>query len=83
MLGLVKQTLHKSIKGAYLTWRELEEVILDVKIALNNCPPTYVEDVQLPTLTPNAMMFRQPNLLPKEDAESIKDKDLRKQAKYL
>lgn len=69
--------------GANLTWSEREEVILDVEIALNNRRLTYVEDdVQLPTLTPNAMMFGQPNLLP-EDADSIEDKDLRKRAKYI
>lgn len=82
-MGLVKWAVYKSIGGANLTWSELEEVILVVEIALNNRPLTYAEDdVQLLTLTPNATMFGQPNLLP-EDADSIEDKDLRKRAKYF
>ena len=84
MVGLVKQAFYKSIGGANLTWSELEETILDAEIALNNRPLTYQEDdVQLPVLTPNAMMFAQPNLLPEEDADAVENIDLRKRAKYL
>ena len=75
MVGLVKRALYKSVGRANLAWGELEEVILDVEIALNNRPLTYVEDdVQLPVLTLNAMMFGQPNLLPEEDADSVENK---------
>ena len=50
-----------------------------MEVALNNRPLTYLEDdVQLPTLTPIAMMFGQPNLLPEDDPVSIESKDLRK-----
>ena len=78
-MGLVKRALYKSVGGARLTWSEFEEVLLDVEVALNNRPLTYLEDdVQLPTLTPNAMMFGQPNLLPEDDPVSIESKDLRK-----
>ena len=67
-----------------LTWNEFEEVILDVEIALNNRPLSYVEDdIQLPILTPNSMMFEQSNLIPEEDIESIEDSNLRKRARYL
>ena len=84
LVGLVKQALYKSIRGANLTWSELKELILDAAIALNNHPLSYVEeDVQLPVLTPQSMMFGQPNLLSKEDVNSVKDKDLRKRARYL
>ena len=84
MVGLVKRALYKSIGGANLTWSELEEVILDVEITLNNRPLTYLEDdVQLPTLTPHAMMFGQPNQLPEDDPDAIESKDLRKRARYL
>ena len=83
-MGLVKQALYKSIRGANLTWSELKEVILDAEIALNNHPLSYIEeDVQLPVLTPQSMMFGQPNLLSKEDVDSVKDKDLSKRARYL
>ena len=41
------------------------------------------EDIQLPVLTPQSMMFRQLNLLSKEGVDSVKDKDLRKCSRYL
>ena len=84
MIGLVKQAFYKSIGGAHLTWGELEEVILDVEVTLNNRPLTYVDDdIQLPVLTPNTMMFGQPNLLPEDDVDSMEDGDLRKRARYI
>ena len=83
-MGLVKQALYKSIGGANLTWSELKQVILDDEIALNNRPLSYVEeDIQLPVLTPQSMMFGQPNLLPEGDVDSVEDKDMRKRARYL
>ena len=84
MIGLVKQAFYKSIGGAHLTWGELEEVILDVEVTLNNRPLTYVEDdIQLPVLTPNTMIFGQPNLLPEDDVDSMEDGDLRKRARDI
>ena len=84
LVGLVKQALYKSIGGANLTLSELEEVILDAEIALNNRPLSYVEeDIQLPVLTPQSMMFGQPNLLPEGDVDSVEDKEMRKRARYL
>lgn len=57
MVGLVKGAMRKSIGNAQLTYDELKEVLLDVEVALNNCPLSYVEeDVQLPVLTPNSML---------------------------
>ena len=61
----------------------MDEFILDVEVAINNRPLGYLEDVQLPTLTPNSMMFTQPNLLPEEEVNAVEDPDLRKRAKYL
>ena len=84
LVGLVKQALYKSIGGGTLTWSELEEVILDAEIALNNRSLSYVEeDVQRPVLTPQSIMFGQPNLLPEGDVDSVEDKDMRKRARYL
>jgi len=43
----------------------------------------YIEDdVQMPVLTPSAMLYGQPNQL-REEAEVIEDVNLRKCAKYL
>ena len=84
MVGLVKQSLYKTLGRACLSWSELEEVILDIELALNNRPLSYVEDdVQLPILTSNVMMFGIPNHLPEEVADDVEDTDLRNRARYL
>ena len=83
LVGLVKRALYKGIGRASLSWNELEELLLDVEVTLNNRPLCYVEDdVQLPVLTPSAMMFGQPKLIPEEDLDE-EDADLRKRARYL
>ena len=65
MVGLVKQAFYKTVGNGNLKWNELEEIIIDIETALNSRPLCYVEDdVQLPLLTPNAMLFGQPNLIP-------------------
>ena len=38
MIGLVKTAVRKTIGNAYLTFDELQEVFLDVEIALNGRP---------------------------------------------
>ena len=84
LIGLLKKSLFKVIGGAKLKFSELEEVILDVEVALNNRPLSYVEnDLQFPVLTPNVMMFGKDSLLPTEDPNQIVDRDLRKRARYL
>ena len=84
LVGIVKQALYKSIGRAILDFDELEEVLLDVEIAVNNRPLSYVEDdVQLPVLTPNLIMYGQSNLLPEADVDSIEETDLRKRTRYL
>ena len=86
LIGLVKKSLFKVIGGAKLKFSELEEVILDVEVALSNRPLSYVEDdLQFPVLTPSVMiyMFGKDNLLPTEDPNQIVDRDLRKRARYL
>ena len=84
LVGIVKQALYKSIGRAILDFDELEEVLLDVEIAVNNRPLSYVEDdVQLPVLTPNLIMYGQSNLLPEADVDSIEETVLRKRIRYL
>lgn len=84
MVGLVKRALYKTLGSAKLRWEELEEVLLDAEITLNNRPLCYNEDdIQLPTLTPNSMIFSQTNLIPEQAPERIEDRDLRKRAKYI
>ena len=84
MVGLVKAAMRKTIGNAYLTFDELKEVFLDVEIALNGRPLSYVEDdAQLPVLTPNSMLFSQPNILPEREAYHEENPQLRRRAKFL
>ena len=58
--------------------------MLDVEVAINNRPLSYVEDdVQLPLLNPNVMIYGQPSFIPEPEADADADTDLRKRAKYL
>ena len=64
-MGLVEGSLYKSIGNGLLSWTELQEVLLDVEVALNDRPLDYVEDdIQLPILTPSSLLHTQPNALP-------------------
>ena len=84
LIGLVKRALYKSIGSGLLTWAELQDVLLDVEVASNNRPLSYVEDdPQQPVLTPNSLLFGPPNLLPQLEHHQLESPDLRKRAKYL
>ena len=84
LIAFVKSALNKTIGNGLLWWNELQEVLLDVEITLNNRPLSYVEDdVQMPLLTPNAMLFLNSNLLPELQPHHIETVDLRKRAKHL
>ena len=81
---MVKQSLQKSVGRALLTFAELSEVLLDVEVALNGRPLSHVEDDhELPTLTPNGLLYPQCNILPLLKPHHEEDFDLRKRAKYL
>ncbi|XP_068726453.1 uncharacterized protein [Montipora capricornis] len=83
-VGLVKSALNKTVGNSLLTWAELEEILLDVEFALNNRPLSYADDdVQLPLLTANSLLFAQPNTLPELQPHHSEDRDLRKRATYL
>ncbi|CAB4037018.1 Gag-Pol poly, partial [Paramuricea clavata] len=74
LIGLVKRSLHKTIGGGCLKWKELEEVLLDVEVVLNNRPLQYVEDdVQRPILTPNSLLFVGSNAIPELQAHYLED----------
>ena len=74
----------KSVGNGTLNWAELEELVVDIEIAMNNRPLSYVEeDVELPVLTPNSILHLNPIHIPELDSHCIPEKDLRKRAKYL
>ena len=84
LVGRAVERLIGLVKSALLRWKELQEVLLDVEITLNNRPLSYAEDdVQMPFLTPNAMLFLNSNLLPELQPHHIETADLRKRAKHL
>ena len=84
LVGVVKQAFYKAIRRALLTFDDLEEVVLNVEVAVNNRPLSYDEDdVELPVLTPATMMYSQSNLLPEEDADAVENVDLRKRVRYV
>ena len=84
MIALVKNALYKVVGSAKLTYKELQDVLLDIQIVLNNRPLTYCEDdIELPVLTPNIMIFGKANYLLDLPPTEIKENDLRKRAKYL
>ena len=61
MVGLVKRAFYKCIGNGLLSWAELQEVLLDIEVALKNRPLSYVdEDIQLPILTPSSFLYGQP-----------------------
>ena len=65
LIGLMKSAFYKTVGQAQLSWEELGEVILDVEVTLNNRLLCYQEEnVQLPTLTPNTLLFQNTNILP-------------------
>jgi hypothetical protein len=84
LVGLVKAAMYKVIGGGNLSWKELQDVLLDVEVSLNNRPLDYVEDdVQRPILTPNSLLLGQPNIIPQLEPYNVENVDLRKRAKYL
>ena len=67
-----------------LNWKEFESLTLDVEATLNNRLLGYVEDdIDMPILTPNLMMFGKPNFVLKGRLDLKEDLDLRKREKYL
>ena len=84
LVGLVKAALYKVIQGAKLTFNELQSILLDIQIILNNRPLSYCEDdIQLPILTPNAMVYGKTMYVLEEDLHNIESLDLRKRERYI
>ena len=74
----------QNIGNGYLKWKELEEVLLDVETALNNRPLQYLEDdIQMPTLTPNLMLFVGYNTMPELETHHEEEVDLHRRATLL
>ena len=84
LIGVVKSPMFKVIRGGYLTWDELSEVMLDIEIQINRRPLSYVEDdIELPTLTPASFLHQRTYELPEEEPWRIDEPGLKKRTKYL
>ena len=80
LIGLFKRSVYKSIGNGNLTWEDLHDVTLDIEVALNNRPLSYLEDdVQQPVLTPAKLLHVNPNII----SHHLDDVDLRKRANML
>ena len=70
MVGLVKQCLYEITGRANLNQKEFEEIVLDKEVTLNNQSLMYVEeDIQMPVLAPNTLLYGQSLLLLEEDLD--------------
>ena len=84
LIGVFKSAFRKAVGNGTLSRNELSDVVLDVEIAINNRPLSYLEDdVDMPVLTPSSMLHLRPNQLPELSTYHIQEPDLRKRAKYL
>ena len=84
LIGLFKRAFYKVIGNGILSFKELENVVLDVEVALNDRPLSYHEDdVELPVLTPASMLNINTNRLPELKPRHLDEQDLRKRVKML
>ena len=84
LTGLFKRAFYKSVGNGMLTLEKLEDVVLDVEVALNDRPLSYLEDdIELPVLKPNSMLNIKPGQVPVLEAHHLEDKELWKRAKIL
>ena len=76
MVGLLRNTLHKTIGKSRLEWKKLEEVLTDIVTTLNDRPLTYIkEEVQFPFLTPKLLFLGQTPEDPTDIENKIYDRD--------
>ena len=86
MVGMVKNTMKKTLGFANLTISELQEVLLDIEFCLNNRPLTYQTDqLDDEVLTPNHLVHgRRIKQIREEEVFSDEDKiPARKRLQYL
>ena len=84
LIDVFKSAFRKAVGNGTLTWSELSDIVLDVEIAINGRPLSYLEDdVEMPMLTPSSMLHLQPTQLPGLSPHHLQETDLRKRAKYL
>ena len=85
LVGLVKQSLYKSIGKSSLSFSEFEDVLLDVETVLNNRPLSYIEDEnEKQILTPNTLIHGEDIILPQEDIDVLDEESpIRRRLAYI
>ena len=72
------------IGKSLLIFQELEDVLLDVGMAMNNRPLLYQgEEFEKPVLTPNTILRGEPILILEEDLEKIGEENVTKRMRFL
>ena len=72
LIGIKKTALSESIGKALLTYKELEEALMDVECFMNNRPLTYLNDeFEQRVITPKILIRGEPTTLLKEKAETL------------
>ena len=83
LIGLFKRAFYKTIGNGTLVWEELKEVVLDIEVAMNNRPLSYVEDdIELSVLTPNSLLNINPSVLPEWKIRYVEETSLQNRAKF-
>ena len=75
LIRLIKANLYRTIEKAQLAWAELEEVLLNIKMILNNRSLTYIEEeINYSILTLNTLILLNfPDAAPHEsESETMK-----------
>ena len=87
LIGVMKSTLAKVIGNAFLSYKELEEVFLDVECHMNNRPLCYVgEDFENQVVTPNILIRGKTSVLLDESTlcfDDVSVKEVRKRLRFL
>ena len=84
LVGIMKRTLSKKVGRRFLSYSELEEVLLDVETSMNNRPLLYQgEEFEQPVLTPNTLLRGKPTPILEQDLEKIGEEDVTKQMRFL
>ena len=85
LIGITTTALSKSIGKALLTYKELEEALMDVKCFMNNRSLTYLNDeFEQKMITPSILIRGEPTTLLEEKAETLETvNDISRRMRYF
>ena len=85
LIAIMKRSPSKAIGRGFLTYSELEEVLLDIEFSMNNRPLCYQgEDFGNEVITPNILLRGRPARLLEEDLQKLNEEvNVTKRQMYL